>query len=337
MKRLCSYCITRNNLTRLTEAMHSEVEAIVFYEQLSRMTQDRENKDILAHILEDEHKHLRDLECIYQEITGCRLTLPQPVTPYITSFCEGLMTAFFDELSAYEFYRNIYLANQNFRRRNVFFLNMSDENEHAIKLNYLISKMSCRPVSHYNEDALHRGNQTDQKRPPLPVTKQTEAKAVAASSSQTPPAASKPQAAITKAASPKQNLNTAASPQAAVPAAAPSPSQQPPAPKDPPAKAAPPEPEPKSDKTKFELEVELGAELEVEVDRENGLSFDANFDVEAEVELESEQASQTVPKPPVTPAPQKKEAPVSPRQSSASAQQPTPNRIDYLWEFAKKK
>jgi rubrerythrin len=73
-------------------------------------------------------------------MTGQNPQIPLPKQPRILSYIDGVKKAIMDELEAYEFYRDIYIANMSPEIRNIFFEALTDENEHAAKFNYIFTK-----------------------------------------------------------------------------------------------------------------------------------------------------------------------------------------------------
>ncbi len=121
----------------LMQAMNGENHGIAYYTALAELAPDDHAKDMILHFRDDEEKHLNAFEMLFTRMTGRRPNLPAPEKPEISSFEEGLGQAFSDEMGAYELYRNIILANPTPFVREIFFEAMTDENEHAIKNNYL--------------------------------------------------------------------------------------------------------------------------------------------------------------------------------------------------------
>lgn len=73
-------------------------------------------------------------------ITGTCPVLPPLTPPTFPNYLAGVEPTILDELDAYEFYRDIYLASSDHMVRNIFFKALTDENEHAAHLNYLFTK-----------------------------------------------------------------------------------------------------------------------------------------------------------------------------------------------------
>jgi rubrerythrin len=131
-----------NKLTNgeMIRAMTGEQDAISYYQQLMTITQDSKNREILSDIRNDEITHFKDFMELYHRIYSKSPELPTVKNPIIPSFEEGLQAAIADELNAYEFYRDIYLNNSSPVIRNMFFKAYTDENKHASKLIYILTK-----------------------------------------------------------------------------------------------------------------------------------------------------------------------------------------------------
>ncbi len=136
----------KNTNYRLTpaimlKAMQGEYDAIAYYKQLSELAPNEEFKRMIAHFAEDEATHLEMSTQLYTRLFKNRPQLEQQKTPTIVNFEEGLKQAFHDETDAYETYRNIYLDNMSPAVRNLYFKTMTDENEHALKIVYMLTTM----------------------------------------------------------------------------------------------------------------------------------------------------------------------------------------------------
>lgn len=125
---------------KLLKAMQGERDARLYYQQLLNMTPSDEDREIISHFFEDEGKHYANFSRLYMQLTGRQPVLPPPQAPHIPSYIEGVKQSIFDETDAYEFYRDTYLCTNNPIAKEIFFEAMTDENEHAIRLNYLYTK-----------------------------------------------------------------------------------------------------------------------------------------------------------------------------------------------------
>lgn len=125
---------------RLMKAMKGEADARVFYLQLISMLPAPEDKDIVAKIAQDEKKHHENFRRLYVRLAGHEPMLPPTEKANIPTYIEGIMKAIMDETEAYEFYRDTFMCTTNPAAKEIFLEAMTDENEHAIRLNYLFTK-----------------------------------------------------------------------------------------------------------------------------------------------------------------------------------------------------
>lgn len=125
---------------KLIKAMTGEQDAREYYETLMTMTRSQEDRKIISKIMEDEKKHFNNFYRLYITLTGHQPILPPVQQLRISSYVEGIKKSIMDETDAYEFYRDIYLAYLNPMVRQIFLEAFTDENEHAIRLNYLYAK-----------------------------------------------------------------------------------------------------------------------------------------------------------------------------------------------------
>jgi len=123
----------------LIKAMKGELEARRYYEQLIGLAPE-EDKKIIAKIMNDERKHFNNFRKLYIQLTGREPVIPPLTPPRIPNYVEGIKGAIMDETDAYEFYRDIYLSTGSPQVRSIFFEAFTDENEHAVRLNYLYTK-----------------------------------------------------------------------------------------------------------------------------------------------------------------------------------------------------
>jgi rubrerythrin len=125
---------------QLLKAMRGEAEARKYYKKLIGMAPNEKEADIIEHFYEDETKHLSKFRMLFEMITGNEPEISNAKSPDFDSYIKGIEQAIFDELEAYEFYRDIYLSSKNQLVRDIFFEALTDENEHAAHLNYLYTK-----------------------------------------------------------------------------------------------------------------------------------------------------------------------------------------------------
>lgn len=129
---------------QLIKAMKGEGSARKYYKRLMDMAPDEKEAGIIEHFYEDETKHLSKFRMLFEMTTGKEPEIGSVNAPDFESYIDGIEQAIPDELEAYEFYRDIYLASSNPVVRDVFFEALTDENEHTAHLNYLYTKNKNR-------------------------------------------------------------------------------------------------------------------------------------------------------------------------------------------------
>jgi rubrerythrin len=129
---------------QLIKAMKDKGSARKYYKRLIGMAPDEKEAEIIEHFYEDETKHLSKFRMLFEMTTGKEPEIGSVNTPEFESYIEGIEHAIPKELEACEFYRDIYLASSNPIVRDVFFEALTDENEHAVYLNYLYTKNKNR-------------------------------------------------------------------------------------------------------------------------------------------------------------------------------------------------
>jgi rubrerythrin len=125
---------------QLLKAIEGEQNAIAGYEHMKTLTDDKGHLETVNGIIRDEHKHLKSFEELYRRKFGNGLMSPRMMSPSAHIFTDSVKSAFEDELESYEFYRDVYLDNSGEQLRAPFFEAMTDENEHAIRLNMMLTK-----------------------------------------------------------------------------------------------------------------------------------------------------------------------------------------------------
>lgn len=144
----CDYRCMNNHYTpicedspqRLIKALEGEQDAIKYYNKLITKATENQDKDIISEIISDEKKHFGYFKRLYFEITGYVPQIEPSKEPNISNYIEGLEKAIMDETDAYEFYRDNYLCFSNDMAKERFLEAFTDENQHAVRLNYLFTK-----------------------------------------------------------------------------------------------------------------------------------------------------------------------------------------------------
>ena len=123
-------------IQQLNQSIASEATSIDFYNQLAEVAPNEVHKQNILKILEDEKEHLRLFINLFIQITG-----NQPVYEAskvaVTSYEEGMKTAYERELKDFKTYRDIYLLIDHPMMRDIFLRTFTDEMEHATRFNML--------------------------------------------------------------------------------------------------------------------------------------------------------------------------------------------------------
>jgi rubrerythrin len=130
----------RKIIDMILHGIKGEATAVQFYQQLAKKALSERAREDVLHALEDEKIHLKQFVDLYVMLTGKRPVYKAEEVSFNT-FKEGLELARKDELEAYEDYRDAYLATRDQMIRDVFFLAMTDEIEHALRFSFLLSEL----------------------------------------------------------------------------------------------------------------------------------------------------------------------------------------------------
>lgn len=141
MRMANEYIAICNDLERrLIEALKGEQDAQEFYKRLLTMAKDSEDKNIISKIYGDEGEHFNNFSKLYKQITGRNPMLPPPQKPNIHDYLTGIRKAIMDETDTYAFYKDTFMCTNNAAAKEIFLDAFTDENEHAIRFNYLFTK-----------------------------------------------------------------------------------------------------------------------------------------------------------------------------------------------------
>lgn len=107
-----------------------------FYTRLREKARNKNEKDLIFQILENEKRQLKQFTEMYISLTGRK---PVYQINYINfnSYSEGLNIAFQEVLKNYDLYRNYYFSSSNPQIRDLFFLAFTDEIKNGSILNHL--------------------------------------------------------------------------------------------------------------------------------------------------------------------------------------------------------
>lgn len=128
-------------LTMLDEAITDEMKGYEYYKRLQPMVDDVKDKETIRHISLDEMKHRKMIEDLYQKISGVKApTFKVDDIRISRNLSAELANSIMNEYDDAEFYRKLYFMLQNPEFRDMLFEILTDEQNHAGKLNYLYSK-----------------------------------------------------------------------------------------------------------------------------------------------------------------------------------------------------
>lgn len=124
----------------LEEALKGEATAIKLYTRMAERAPGPLDREFLSHIRDDEKKHFRLFSQVYLRLTGKHYEVGEIELPKACGYPEELTKALIDELEAAEMYREMMLATCDMCIREIMFIAMTDEMEHATRLTYLFAK-----------------------------------------------------------------------------------------------------------------------------------------------------------------------------------------------------
>jgi len=128
-------------LDLLKEAMADEATDMKYYDKLSWLVADPGDREVVRHVQADEKKHLKALTDIYQMLTGEVPVVTARESEIGHDLRAELEKRVLAELEGMEFYRKLYLSHKSTEMRDAFFEMLTDEMEHAIKMQYLSGRI----------------------------------------------------------------------------------------------------------------------------------------------------------------------------------------------------
>lgn len=128
-------------LELIKDAIKDEMIDNKYYSDLANTVRDIDDKKILEQMSLDEKKHLEMFNDIYKKLTDKTFTPEnveyKKVSPELT---ENLTKSISGELGGVEAYRPILFALENPQLKNYLTEIITDEQNHAARLNYMYSK-----------------------------------------------------------------------------------------------------------------------------------------------------------------------------------------------------
>lgn len=124
----------------IQDAVNKEYANRDFYNNLSDLSTDIDDKKILKDISMDEEKHAKILKELYYIINSSYPDLSKAEIYIDNDLTENICSAIMDETKAVEGYRAILFALESQNVKDMIMEIIFDEQNHAAKLNYLYSK-----------------------------------------------------------------------------------------------------------------------------------------------------------------------------------------------------
>lgn len=124
-------------LDMMKEAMKDERHDNKKYKMMSEMTENKEIRENLRHAYEDEAKHYRMFQDIYEDLTGEDIEIPVPRVDLADRFVDNVKSSIQGELEAVEMYRDIRAMLTTKRHRDMLYEIITDEQEHATRFVYI--------------------------------------------------------------------------------------------------------------------------------------------------------------------------------------------------------
>lgn len=126
--------------TDLMKYIRGETNASAYYRALAEKAPDATDMKLLLEFAADEKGHANSFKSQYYRLTG-KTYDPTPETPkLLDNWADNLRERVLDESGDYRTYRDAYLENRDPGLRRAFFEAATDENVHALRLLYMLSK-----------------------------------------------------------------------------------------------------------------------------------------------------------------------------------------------------
>ncbi len=128
-------------LDLIKEAMKDERHDRAKYKIMVDTAPSREIADQVRFAYEDEGKHYKMFQSIYEDLTGRIIEIPLPQVEKYDNYMDAVKSSINGELEAVEMYRDI-RSMLNFKKhRDMLFEIITDEQEHATRFVYVFSMM----------------------------------------------------------------------------------------------------------------------------------------------------------------------------------------------------
>ncbi len=124
-------------LDMIKEAMKDERHDHKKYKMMMEMTDNKEIKENIRFAYEDEAKHYRMFQEIYEDLTGEEIEIPVPKVEVADRLVDNVKSSIQGELAAVEFYRSIRAMLTSKKHRDMLYEIITDEQEHATRFVYI--------------------------------------------------------------------------------------------------------------------------------------------------------------------------------------------------------
>lgn len=128
-------------LEMIVEGMKDERYDNKKYKMMLDMTDNKEMKENIRHAYEDEAKHYRMFQEIYEDLTGEEMEIPVPKVDLADRFIDNVKSSIQGELGAVEHYRDIRTMLTSKKHRDMLYEIITDEQEHATRFVYIYAMM----------------------------------------------------------------------------------------------------------------------------------------------------------------------------------------------------
>jgi rubrerythrin len=125
----------------IREAMKDERHDRVKYNNMMGMTDNKEIIDQIKYAYDDEGKHYRMFQNIYEDLTGKEIDIPVPEVEGYHQLVDAVKTSINGELGAVELYREIRSMLQSKRHRDMMYEIITDEQEHGSRFIYIYAML----------------------------------------------------------------------------------------------------------------------------------------------------------------------------------------------------
>jgi rubrerythrin len=124
-------------LDLIKEAMKDERHDNRKYKMMIEMTENKEIRENIRHAQDDEAKHYRMFQDIYEDLSGEDIDISVPKIDLADRFIDNVKSSIQGELEAVEMYRDIRAMLTSKKHRDMLYEIITDEQEHATRFVYI--------------------------------------------------------------------------------------------------------------------------------------------------------------------------------------------------------